>query len=382
MMTVPRWARIGLPIAGLVCLAIGALGGATNPTQFFQAYLMAYTFWLGLSLGCLGLAFIQFLTGGRWGLIARRIFEAGAAPLPLVGIVFLPLLLGLPSLYVWFQPAADPVLLHKQIYLNVAFFVVRAVLYFLSWLALAVALRRWSLRQDTGDPVQTSRSLQRLSIVGLLVLPMTVSFAAIDWWMSLEPSWFSTVYPATVCIADLLLALSFTIVVVVLLPSLAELAAPPILNDLGSLLLAFLMLWAYVTYFQYLLIWSGNLKEEITWFVRRAEGGWEPLAWTLAGIGFLLPFWLLLFRPLKRSRRWLAAVAALLIVMQIVHVYWLIQPAFTPDGPHVGWLQPLIWLGIGGLWLGAFAWSLGAAPLIAPHDRRAVSLAEVAHATA
>jgi hypothetical protein len=389
VIVVPRSRCIGAAIVGAVCLALAVLVGVTQPATFFQAYLFSYSFWIGLSLGCLGLAFIQFLTGGAWGLIARRIFEAGATCLPLLVVLFVPVLLGMRVLYPWTDQqavAADPVLQHKVIYLNEPFFVARAVVYLASWLILSWILRRWSIRHDTAtDPLLLPR-LQRLSIVGLLILPVTASFAAIDWLMSLEPNWFSTMYPVTVCVGDLLLALAFTVLLVALLSRsepLAALVSPQRLNDFGSLLLAFVMLWAYVTYFQYMLIWAGNLREEITWFVRRAENQWEPVAWSLAGVGFLVPFWLLLFRGLKRNRRWLGSIAGLLIVAQMYAVYWLIEPAFAPLGPSVNLLQLLLWLGIGGLWLALFGWSLSSAPLIPRNDPRVLpALEATAHARA
>ena len=360
MIVTPVRFRLGGVGIGLLCLVLAAVISAAQPQSFFRAYLIGYSFWLALSIGCLGLAFIQFLTGGVWGLVTRRIFEAGATCLPLLALLFLPVLAGMPTLYNWTQPESD--LAQKRLYLNVPFFVARAVVYFGSWLVLAQLLRRYSLQHA---PVQ---SIRRLSIIGLLVLSLTVSFAAIDWWMSLEPTWFSTMYPAIICASDLLLAMAFAVLLLAALATrdpLRDVLTPRMLNDVGSLLLAFVMLWAYVTYFQYVLIWAGNLSDEITWYTARTEGGWQPTAWVIAGAGFLLPFWCLLFRGLKRNRRWLGSVAALIIATQLLHVYWLIQPAFSPTGPDLDFALPLVWIGVGGLWLAMFAWSFGAAPLVA-----------------
>jgi len=359
--------RLSLGV-GAVALAISAGFGFGDPERFFRAYLLGYTFWLCLALGSMGLAFIQFLTGGVWGLATRRIFEAGASTMPLLAALFVPVLIGAPTLYLWTH-SPDP---HKAVYLNVPFFDLRAVVYFTVWIILAELLRR-GIR------------LQRLSVIGLLLLPLTASFAAIDWWMSLETEWFSTLYPPLWCMVLLLSALAFAIVVVTVLAErrpLRNVMGPRVLNDLGSLLLAFLLLWAYMTYFQYMLIWSGNLTDEITWYTRRAEGGWLPVAWFLVGGGFLAPFWVLLFRGLKRSRRWLGAVAGWLLLVQLVDIVWLIEPAFAADGPVLDWLPPLLWIGVGGLWLAMFAWRLMAAPLLPLDDPRLEPALDQAHATA
>jgi len=371
-------------VVGLLGLLLSVVGGLGNAQGFFRAYLLAYTFWLGLGLGSLGVVFVQFLTGGVWGLVTRRVFEAGAATLPLLAVLFLPLLLGLPQLYVWARPeavAADAVLQHKAIYLNGPFFVSRSLVYLLAWVILAVLLRRWSVAQDQTDDPAALKRLQRLSIVGALVLALTASFAAIDWLMSLDAAWFSTMYPPLVAMSDLLLALAFGIVVVIRLAPrspLDEVLTPQVCNDLGSLLLAFLMLWAYLAFFQYLLIWAGNLSDEIPWYLRRIDGGWLPVAVTLAVVGFAVPFYLLLFRPLKRNRRSLAAIAWLLIAMRLLDVVWLVVPPFEPAGPLVSWLDVAALVGVGGLWLAVFGWQLGARPLLSPNDPRLRPVLEAA----
>ena len=380
-MTLSRRATLVVLGGGMLCMAVAALGAIADPERFFRAYLAGFSFWLGLGLGCLGVALIQFLTGGAWGLVTRRVFEAGAATLPLLGLLFVPILFGVPTLYAWTH-STEPSVIHKSLYLNIPFFVARAVVYFAVWSGLALLLGRWSAAQDRAEGAGATRRLRRLSVVGLLVLPLTASFAAIDWSMSLEPEWVSTLYPAMVAMGQLLASLALAIVVVIVLgrrPPLSSLITPRLLNDLGSLLLAFVMLWAYMTYFQYVLIWSGNLSEEITWYVRRVEHGWLVVAWLVVGAGFLLPFWLLLFRGLKRRARWLGSIAALLLCVHVIEVLWLIQPAFTPDGPVLDWLQPVVLLGIGGIWSAAFAWRLGALPLVPPNDPRLVQIQERAH---
>jgi hypothetical protein len=389
MLRVPRAALVSAGV-GLVALVLAGVLGAANPARFFPAYLAGYVLWLGLGLGCTGVLMVQFLTGGAWGLATRRILEAGAGTLPLLAVLFVPLLAGLPQLYSWARPdevAADPTLQHRAVYLNLPFFLVRTIVYLASWVVVSYLLRRWSLAQDRApEPVLVLRRLQRLSIIGGLVLGLTVSFAVIDWLMSIEVDWFSTVYPGAVALGMLLGALAFAILVLVLLARsgpLDEMLTPRVANDLGSLLLAFLMLWAYVSFFQYLLVWAGNLSDEIPWYLRRTSGGWLPVAVTIAVVGFLLPFWLLLFRPLKRSRRWLAWVAGLILAMRVIEVYWLVAPPFVgPSGPAVGLVEVLAVVGLGGLWLALFGWLLGRRPLVAVNDARLVAFSEAARAQA
>lgn len=370
---VRRWALPAL-VVGLVGLTLSALGWAADPARFFRAYLMAYAFWVGIPLGCLALALLQFLSGGVWGLVLRRVAESGASTLPLMLVLFVPLLFGLPALYPWARPevvAADATLQQKALYLNAPFFVLRATFYFVSWLALAFLLARWSAEQDrTGDP-RLLRKLQNLAAGGLILLGLTVSFAAIDWLMSLEPSWYSTAYPPMVATGALLSALAFTTAVAILLARRAPLAAvvsPQVLNDLGSLLLAFLMLWTYIAYFQYLLVWAGNLSEEIPWYLRRLDGAWQAVAFAVALGGFALPFVLLVFRGLKRSAGPLLAIAACLLVTRLLDTFWLVEPAFP--GATLDWIDLAAVLGLGGVWLALFARRLAALPLLPPHDSR------------
>ncbi len=376
----------GSGVVGVVGLALLALiGGLTNPGGFFHAYLFGYTFWLGLGLGCLGVLLVQVLTGGNWGLVTRRIFEAGTATLPMMAVLFVPIILGLPQLYAWARPtdvAADAVLQHKAIYLNIPFFIVRAVVYLIAWVLIGHYMRRWSVLEDrTGDPT-IPRRLQRSSIVGALILGFSVSFAAIDWLMSLDADWYSTMYPPMVAMSFMLLALASATVLAALFgprSALAELVGPQVFNDLGSLLLAFTMLWGYLEYFQYLLIWAGNLSDEIPWYLSRTEGGWLPIAVGVAAVGFLLPWYLLLFRPLKRNRRTLAALAGLIVIMQIVNVFWMVEPPFEPSGPFVDWLDVFSIVGFGGLWVAVFAWQLAARPLVPANDPRLQPALEAAH---
>jgi hypothetical protein len=370
---------------GLIGLALCVVGGFFDPTQAFRSYLMAYVFWLEFALGCLGLSLIQLLTGGVWGLAIRRIAEAGTRTLPLMALLFVPVFFGLPRLYLWAQPAVvaqDPLLQHKSLYLNVPGYVVRAVIYFVAWYVLAYYLNRWSAEQDrTGDPALLDK-LQRLAAGGAVLLGVTATFAAIDWLMSLEPDWYSTVYGAIVAWGAVLTSMPFAIVLLVLLarrPPLAGLVSPRLLNDLGSLLLAFLVLWSYMAYFQYLLIWAANLHEEIPWFLRRTSGEWLPIAVIVVVGTFAIPFFLLLFRDLKRNPRTLLAISAFLLLTRPLDVFWLVKPAWVTEGWLLHWLDVAAAVGLGGVWLAAFAWLLAQRPLLPLHDPRLPAGVETVH---
>jgi hypothetical protein len=383
-MNVNRRVTVAALVIGVIGLAATIVLGIDNAENFFRAYLFGYTFWLGLGLGSLGVVLTQFLTGGKWGLATRRVFEAGTATLPMMAILFIPILFGLPYLYAWARPdavAADPVLQHKAVYLNVPFFIIRSVVYLVAWVVLGYLIRRWSLRQDADANPIILRRLQHLSVIAALILGFTVTFAAIDWLMSLDADWFSTMYPPMVAMGDMLLALALGTAFVAIFgadTSLVRILTPDVFNDLGSLLLAFIMLWGYLEYFQYLLIWAGNLSDEIPWYLGRTQGGWLPVAVGIGALGFLLPWYLLLFRPLKRNRRTLAPIAGMIAIMQLVNVFWMVQPPFEPNGPVVDVLDVLSVVGFGGLWLALFSWQLTRRPLVPANDPRVLRQLEAA----
>ena len=361
-------------IAGAAGLALCALGGFANPIQFFHSYLLAFMFWAGIALGCAAIVMLHHLTGGAWGFGIRRMLEAGTRTFLLLAVLFLPLLFGLTRLYLWAQPelvAADPILQYKHLYLNVPFFLVRAAVYFAAWNLLGFFLSKWSAEQDaTGDPRVASR-LEALSGPGLIIYGLTVSFASIDWVMSLEPHWFSTIYGMMFMVSQALAAMSFVIVVAMLLadsPPLSAAISPAQFHDLGNLLFTFTMLWAYLSFSQFLLVWSGNLQSEIPWYASRASGGWAGVALFLIIFHFAVPFLLLLSRTVKRRMRVLAAVAAGLLFMGLVDLFWLITPAFHRQGPRPHWMDLAAPIGVGGIWMAGFLSQLKGRPLVPLHD--------------
>ncbi len=293
--------RRGALVVGVVGSLLTLLGAFLDPGRFFHAYLVAYVYWLGLGLGCLGVVMVYHLTGGGWGIAIRRLLEAGAGTLPYMAVLFLPLVFGLHDLYEWTHTEAvmaDPVLSKKVAYLNIPFFLVRAVVYFAAWLALGHFLDRWSGEQDrTGDPALVVK-LRKLSGAGIVLYAFTMTFAAFDWVMSLQPHWFSTIFGMLFIAGQGLGALAIVVVFASRLSvreDFGPVLAPTILNDVGNLLLAFVMIWAYLAFSQLLIIWSGNLPEEITWYLHRISGGWSVIAMALAAFYF--------FRPVPRSPR-------------------------------------------------------------------------------
>jgi len=360
-------------IVGIVALLVCIGGAVAWPDQFFRSYLYSYLFYIGLTLGCMALAMLQYLSGGAWGIVIRRITESATRTMPLLMFLFIPILIGIPKLYSWSHADvvnADPILRHKSAYLNVPFFAARALIYFFGWFAFAHFLNKWSHEQDTSGRDPSGRRLQLLSGPGLMFYGMSVSFAAVDWVMSLDPHWFSTIFGLLFVAGQGLSALSFCIAVLVILSEeggpLHGVIGPAHFHDIGKLLFAFTMLWAYFSFSQFLIIWSGNLADEIPWYLQRLKGGWQWVGILLVVFHFALPFALLLSRTLKRAGRTLVRIAALIIVMRFVDLFWLVAPG--KQGLHVHWMDVLAPVGIGGLWLAAFLFQLKKWPLLPLQD--------------
>jgi hypothetical protein len=356
-------------LLGFVGLAAGYLA---NPTQFFRSYLFGYLFWTGVAVGCLSILLISHLTGGLWGLVTRRILEAGTRTLPYMAVLFVPIVLGLGSLYTWTHPGDDKVLQHKALFLNVPFFLGRTVFYFAVWIFVASLLNRWSLELDKGESLRVSRRLRGASGAGLVLMGLTITFAAVDWAMSLSPHWFSTIYGVWFMVGQALSALALTIVIATFLAGqrpLSDVLRPATLHDLGKLLFAFTMLWAYVHLSQFLIVWSGNLAEETPFYLHRTQGGWQHLGVFLVVFHFALPFLLLLSKDVKRNPRTLGAIATWVVAVRLADLYWIIGPDLLGHGHEavplaLHWLDVAAPLGLGGLWLFLFARELRRHPLL------------------
>jgi hypothetical protein len=378
MTDVPALARLQQRalIAGIVGLVAGALGAFLDLDQFFRSWLVGFLFCLGLSMGSLSLLMLQHMSGGEWGLVGRRVFEAGSRNLPLVVLMFLPLLLGLPRLFKWAQPehAADAIIQMKEPYLNVPFFLARAAIYFAIWLLCSWLLNKWSAAQDRREVAVTEADTRRFRFVsapGLLIYVITMTFASVDWIMSLDPHWYSTIFGLILVAGQGLAGLALVIAVLAMVSDTEPQASyyrPGNFLDLGKLLLAFVMLWAYFSFSQFLIIWAGNLPEEIPFYVNRLNGGWQYISVALLLGHFALPFVLLLSRDLKKRPRLLAQVAIFILVMRVVDLVWLVEPMFEREGFPIHWMDLALPLGLSGVWFFMFARNLRSRSLLPFED--------------
>lgn len=363
-------------VTGVIALILCVIGWITTPREFFVAYLFGEFFFVGLSLGSLGILMIHHLTAGYWGYGVRRFLEAAVGNLPLLALLFVPIFFGLSELYPWKHPdlAATHELLAKKLgYLNTPGFVVRTVVVFAIWIVMSRLLLKWSAEQDVTVSVEPTRKMRTLSGPGLVIYPLTMTFAAVDWIMSLEADWYSTMFPVLVCIGQILGALALIILLFARTAdssAVAPLAGQETFHKLGNLLLAFVMMWAYLAFAQLLVVWSGNLPPEISWYLHRIAGGWRWVASFIALFQFFLPFFLLLMRPVKKQRHLLAIVAGCVFLSYVVTVWWTIAPSIHRANVYVSWLAFAAFFGIGGLWWAAFLWNLERRRLVPLNDPR------------
>jgi hypothetical protein len=367
----------------LAAVLLAALGATLAPVVFLYAWLMAVVFWTGVSLGCLALLMLHYLTGGVWGILIRRPLEAAARALPLMALFFVPLLLNLDRVYPWDQPnaALDEVVRQKQVYLNAGFYVVRTIVCFAIWSGLAWWFARRSHEQDEQYDLARAQRMQRVAAPGLIVYAVTVTFAVTDWVMSLEPHWYSTIFGFLFIGGQGLSGIAFAIIVAAWLrhdPALADVAIIRPFHDLGKLLLTFVVLWAYLAFSQYLIIWAENLPLEIVWYVHRSGTGWQAVAVLLIVLHFAVPFLLLLSRRLKRRIGPLVAIAAGIVAMRVVDLFWLVMPELYEGRLQVHWLHPVALLAVGAAWVALFAHGLRAFPLLPLHDPEADYLRQLA----
>jgi hypothetical protein len=386
---VSRFEKRSLILGGGFTLLL-AVGFFLDRRQFFHSYLFGFSFWAGISIGSLALLMLQHLTGGGWGLVIRRVLEASTRTLPLIAVLFVPIVLGAHSIYSWTDPeelTKHPVLVEKSKYLNLPFFTVRAAIYFAIWLALTYFLNRWSLSQDRTADREFTKRMRVLGGPGMVLFVFTVTFASIDWFMSLAPEWSSTIYGFIFVAAWALSALAFTVAVMAALAKhepMNKIVGQSHFQDLGKLLLALVMLWSYFAFSQFLIIWSGNLPEEISWYHPRIHGAWGAIALAVVVLHFAFPFLFLLSRSFKRDSGKLVIVAVLILVMRLIDLFWMIAPTPTFAGEHfhISWMDVIAPIAMGGLWLGVFARALTKRPLIPINDPLYETALEQKHAHA
>jgi hypothetical protein len=378
-------------VVGLVGAALCVGAAFIAPRQFFPAYLVAYWFWLGLTLGGLALSMVHHLSGGGWGVAIRRILESAASTSVLMAALFIPIALGMSNLFVWSLPEVvehDEILQRKIHYLNVNDFLIRAVIYFAIWVGFTLLLNSLTNSADPAVQQRRRRMMGTLSGIGLVLWGLALTFATVDWGMSLEPHWFSSMYPVIFMGGQAVSAFALSVITAVLLARYSgsfNILSTSRLHDLGNFLLAFVMFWSYVSF---LIIWSANLPEETPWYIGRSVGGWQIVVGVLMIVHFLLPFLVLLARQVKRDPRRLIGVAILLLVMRVIDLVWHIMPPFVPSlfgaieepgfhtvrpeaiGTNLLAMWPLLITipAIGGLWLALFAQRLSVRGLIPIHE--------------
>lgn len=370
-----RYEQVAFFVALVGALASVA-GFVIDRNVFFQSYLFSYVFWLGMALGCLGLVMLNHVVGGKWGLVIRRLLEVGSMNLPLMIALIIPVLLGMGSLYLWTHGDAiahDEALQKKTGYLNVPFFLVRLAIYFAIWCYYAIFLSRLSGIQDRSGDESLIERMKTISAPGLVVFTVSTTFAFVDLVMSLEPHWYSTIYGLMFLIGQVLQALAFVVAMLILFSNrepLRNTVTPQHLHDLGNLMLAFTVLWAYLSFSQFLIIWAGNLPEEIPWYLKRLRGGWNVVAVILVLFHFAVPFVVLLQREAKRRAGMLLMICWAMFAIRIIDAFWVMEPSLRPDGFALHWTDAATFLGVGGLWVGMFFRHLKSRPLVPIGDAR------------
>ena len=374
---------------GVIALAGAVILAFAGGSQFFQSYLMAYLFWVGLSLGALALMLVQHLAGGSWGALISRPLEAAVSLLPLMGLLIIPLMFGARELFVWTDAAylaEHATVANKTQYLNLPFFIIRTVIYFLLWSSAALLYRRLSARQDDdgSGAGRIGYRMKSMSGAWFVVYVMTMTFAGIDWAMSLTPTWFSGIYSVILMASQVITAIAFIILVIVALAgrnaSIDALLTPRRLQDLGNLLMAVTMFWAYVQVSQLIILWSNNVVETAGWYTVRFGPDWLGLSAFLLFFGFFAPFMILFSRWVKRKRRVLIIVAMWALVVQMLNVFWFIAPTFGRDWCPGTLTDVLLFVGMGGVWLAAFARMLSSRNVLPAYDPRLLRVMAEHHA--
>lgn len=351
--------------AGLVFLVISVLGYFQDSAQFFLAYITSFMFWLSIALGGLFFTMLHHLTGAKWSTVLRRVSESAAGTIPLMLILFIPILFGLHELFHWshpevYDPASpsfDELLKKKEAYLNVPFFVIRAVIYFAVWFLLSHYLTKTSVAQDSGHDDKLTGQMRRVSAPGMVLFALTITFASFDWLMSLDAHWFSTIFGVYIFSGAFLAIMSFMILVGYFQRRrdvLTDVITVEHYHDLGKLTFGFIIFWAYMAFSQYFLIWYANIPEENYWYLYRWDNSWKYVSLVIIFGHFVIPFVGLLTRAAKRTIPYLAVMAGWILVMRWADLYWLVMPTHHQGGFHFSWMDVTTCVGVGGLFVWFF----------------------------
>jgi len=381
-----RWRTLALGIGGILSavMLIMMLLFPEQRENALRAWLLGFIFWCGIGVGGLGILILQYLTGGAWGVVIRRVVEACSRTIPILAILFLPIIFGVRNIYEWTrlaQTGEDVIINHRQPYLSVEWWIIRAIAYFILWGLMAYFLNSWSRLQDEAttydEAAKPLADAGKFSGPTLVFFILVVTFASIDWVMTLDPHWFSTIWGFLFVAGWGLSCFSFSVVILAFLSDKApmnRILGKRHFHDIGKLMLALTMVWAYFNFSQFLIIWSGNLPEETVWYLSRMHGTWGIIGILLILFHFAFPFLVLLSRDIKRDAKWLALLAVFILVMRLVDMFYLIGP-----NPRIGqhghevpfyftWMDIVAPFAVGGIWLWWFLGELMKRPLVPVND--------------
>ncbi|HEX7152642.1 MAG TPA: hypothetical protein VF618_14225 [Thermoanaerobaculia bacterium] len=369
-------ARVQMPalIVGIIGLVLAGVGYFTSEVEFFRAWLAPFVFWFLIAAGSLGILMLQYVTGGEWGILVRRPLGAAARTIWIFALFILPLLFGLKHVYIWANPdivAHDKLLQAKQLWLNNQFWIGRTAFYFALWLLWAWRVRKLSLKFYEDRSPETDLARRKWAAAGIFMFVMTMTLASVDWVMSLEPKWYSSMFGISFTVGaglSAFAAVTFFLTLIANTKAMQDVLKPNHFRDLGNLMLAFTMLWAYTAFSEFLLIWYGNIKEEIPYFLKRQHGAWGAMALALIIFHFFLPFTMLLMRHIKDRPQTIKIVTIVILIMRFVDLYWLITPAHYGMHFHFHWITIAAFFGIGGVWLWAFIQQLKGQTIIPIHE--------------
>lgn len=363
-------------IAGIAGLALSALGLFTNSKQFNHSYLTAFVFWWTLCMGGLFFTMLHHLTNATWSIVLRRIAENIMMVLPWMALFVIPVFFGMNDLYKWSLPEVmetDYLIQKKAAYLNVPFFIARTVFYFAVWIILSFSLYRVSVKQDSGHSDAILKRMRVISAPGMILFAITISFAGIDWMMTMDAHWYSTIYGVYV-FAGCLLSFLGLITLIGKMMEKRDILTGTItgehFHDLGRLMFAFTIFWAYIAFSQYFLIWYANIPEETLWYLHRWEGSWKVISMLILFGHFIIPFLLLMTRAAKRNSTFMKIIAAWFIFIHWVDIYWLIGPNLHHHSAHFSWMDLTTVVGIGGILVWLFMARLSSQPLVPVGDPR------------